>query len=209
MDIIKIKKDMSMIGRQKQKNNSAKGVALIVVILVLAFMLTIGLVLLTVTATGPQVAGNIRTQQQAFDAAEAGFDASWLTIEDFFTNDAWTSFDGHYLKEPLGIDLPTSQNYFRKLTDLEVLNLLDPDDDGTCDYANVIFFKQPYHYDEGGELDLTYSYTAFLIDDEAAGGSPDPGDALLVCIGLVRRGDNITTSRLEIGLAIQLPGTTY
>ncbi|MFQ5721302.1 MAG: hypothetical protein ACE5GI_02260 [Candidatus Aminicenantales bacterium] len=209
MERIKNNSFTSIIRKQSPKKNSDKGVALIVVILVLAFMLTIGLVLLTITATGPQVAGNIRTQQQAFDAAEAGFDASWLTIEDFFSNDAWTSFDGHYLKEPFGIDLPTSPNYFRKLTDLEVLNLLDADDDGTCDYSNVIFFKQPYHYDESGDLDLTYSYTAFLIDDEAAGGSPDPGDALLVCIGLVRRGDNITTSRLEIGLAIQLPGTTY
>ncbi len=209
MERIKNKKALSIIRRQKLNINPDRGVALIVVILVLAFMLTIGLVLLTITATGPRVAGNIRTQQQAFNAAEAGFDASWLAIEDFFTNDAWTSFDGHYLKEPYGIDLPTSQNYFRKLTDLELLNLLDPDDDGTCDYANIIFFKQPYHYDEGGDLDLTYRYTAFLIDDEAAGGSADPGDALLVCIGLVSRGENITTSRLEIGLAIQLPGATY
>jgi len=198
-----------MIDRQRSNANREKGVALIVVILVLAFLLTIGLVLLTITATGPRVAGNIRTQQQAFNAAEAGFDASWIAIEDFFTNDAWTSFDGHYLKEPYGIDLPISQNYFRKLTDQELLNLLDPDGDGTCDYANLIFFEQPYYYDEDGNLDSKFTYTAFLIDDEASGGSADPGDAILVCIGMVRMGDNITTSRLEIGLAIQLPGTTY
>lgn len=188
---------------------SEKGAALIVVILVLAFMLTIGLVLLTVTATGPRVAANIRSQQKAFNAAEAGFDASWLAIENMFINEAWTSFDGHYLREPSGIDLPQDASYFRKLTDLELLSLLDPDDDGTCDYANVIFFNQLYHADESGELDSRFKYTAFLIDDEAGGGTTDPGDTLLICIGIFDQGSNITTSRLEVGLAIELPGSTY
>ncbi|MFQ6108970.1 MAG: PilX N-terminal domain-containing pilus assembly protein [Candidatus Aminicenantales bacterium] len=186
-----------------------RGAALIIVILVLAFLLAIGVVLLTVTGTGPKVAGNIRTQHQAFNAAEAGFDASWLAIENLFVNEAWTSFDGHYLRDPYGIDLPTDNNYFRKLTDSELLNLLDPDGDGNCDYDNVLFFQQPYHVDENGDLDTRYMYTAFLIDDEAGGGSADPGDALLVCIGVFTLGSNVTTSRLEVGLAIELPGTTY
>lgn len=206
---MKEEKSSSIINEQLPMINRERGVVLIVLILVLTFLLTIGLVLLTVTATGTKVAGNIRTQEQAFNAAEAGFDASWMAIEDFFTNDAWTSFDGHYLKEPYGLDLPITQYYFRKLTDLELLNLLDADGNGTCDYNNVIFFQQPYHQNEEGSLDPRYLYTAFLIDDEAAGGSADPGDALLVCIGCVKVGSNVTTSRLEIGLAIQLPGTTY
>jgi len=184
-----------------------KGAGLIIVILVMAFLLTIGLVLLTVTGTGPQVAGNIRLQQQAFNAAEAGFDSSWTAIEDSFENEAWSNFDGHYLKEPPGIDLPTSGYYFRKLTNQELLDLLDSDGDGTPDVANVIFFEQPY-ISRGGSLDSRFTYTTFLIDDEAVGVTPDPNDVLLVCIGVVSWGGRLTTSRLEIVLAIQLPGTT-
>lgn len=205
----RLKKRAEMIELQLSFKESERGAALIVVILVLAFMLTIGMVLLTVTGTGPKVAANIRMQQQAFNAAEAGFDSSWLAVENFFVNEAWTSFDGHCLNEPYGIDLPQDASYFRKLTDLELLNLLDPDDDGTCDYANVIFFKQLYHVDENGDLDIRYTYTAFLIDDEAGGGTTDPGDALLICIGIFDQGSNVTTSRLEVGLTIELPGATY
>lgn len=205
----KLEEKREMLKPKLSFKEPQRGAALIVVILVLAFLLTIGIVLLTVTGTGSKVAGNIRTQQQAFNAAEAGFDTSWLAIEDLFVNEAWTSFDGHYLKEPYGIDLPLDTNYFRKLTDLELLNLLDPDDDGICDYDNVIFFKQAYHLDENGVLDARYTYTAFLIDDEAGAGASDPADALMVCVGVFAMGSNVTTSRLEVGLAIELPGTTY
>ena len=182
---------------------SERGAALIVVILVLTFMLTIGMVLLTVTGTGPKVAVNIRTQQQAFNAAEAGFDASWSALEDLFINGGWTNFDGHYLSEPFGIDIPQNDNYFRKLTDLELLNLLDADDDGSCDYPNVISFKQRYYIDEHGELDTRYSYTSFLIHDEAGGGTADSADVLLICIGVFDQGSNITTSRLEVEIEIE------
>ena len=182
---------------------SERGAALIVVILVLAFMLTIGLVLLTVTGTGSNVAANIRTQQQAFNAAEAGFDASWFAIEDLFVNGGWASFDGHYLSEPDGIDIPSNTNYFRKLTDLELLHLLDADDNGTCDYPSVISFKQTYHIDENGDPDTRYTYTTFLINDEAGGGTPDPGDVLLICIGVFDQGSNIATSRLEVEIEIE------
>ncbi len=188
---------------------SEKGVALIVVILTLSFLLTVGVVLLTVTATGPQVAGNIRTQQQAFNAAEAGFDATWLAIEDYFLNLVWTSFENHYLKDPTGIDLPASNKYFRKLTDAEILDYIDPDGDGTSNLPNVLFCKQPYHRDDNGILDTRYTYTAFLIDDEAGGGAPEPGDAILVCIGSLNFGSSVITSRLEIELAVELPGASY
>ena len=195
--------------RRKSFKKSEKGVALIVVILTLSFLLTIGVVLLTVTATGPQVAGNIRTQSQAFNAAEAGFDAAWIEIEDYFLNLTWTSFDNHYLIDPNGIDLPDSDKYFRKLTDAEILDYIDPDGDGTSNLANVLYCKQPYHKDELGILDPRYTYTAFLINDEAAGGAPEPGDALLVCIGSYTFGSATITSRLEIELAVELPGASY
>jgi len=46
-----------------------------------------------------------------------------------------------------------------------------------------------------------------LIDDEAYGATPDPGDVIMVCIGCVQMGDRLITARLEIELAVELPGT--
>ena len=63
-----------------QVKGKERGVSLIIVILVMAFMLTVGIALVTITSTGPAVAGNIRLQDQAFNAAEAGFDAAWTSI---------------------------------------------------------------------------------------------------------------------------------
>jgi hypothetical protein len=183
-----------------------RGSGLIILIIVTAFLLAIGIILLFVTGTGPVVAGNIRFQEQAFNAAEAGFDNAWAQIEGYFVS-GWSNFDGHYLTQPAGIDLPIDPGYFRKLTDEDILSLLDQDGDGNADDPNVIFYKIPYVVTPSGALDPRYTYTAFLIDDEAGGGTPDAYDALLICIGAVQIGDTITTSRLEIGLATQLPGT--
>jgi hypothetical protein len=194
----------------KKKDDIAeheRGMGLIVVILVLAFMLTVGIVLVTITGTGSKVTGNIRWQEQAFNAAEAGFDSAYLAIEDFFAGASWTSFDGHYLIDPVGIDIPLDDLYFRKKTDIEILELLDPTNDGNPDYDNVIFFKTPYIPDGAGGYDARYTYTVFLVDDEKGGGLPDPGDALLICIGAVQIGDTLITSRVEVELVIELPGT--
>ncbi len=180
-----------------------RGSGLIVVILVMTFLVTIGVGLITITGIGSRVAGNVRAQQEAFNAAEAGFDAAWIVIEDFFLNEAWTNFDGHYLTEPTGIDLPLDVNYFRKLTDLEIMNLLDQDGDGNPDYNNVIFYKVEYIPSAGVGTDPRYTYTAFLIDDEAVGGTPDPDDTLLVCIGTAGIGPKMSTARLEIVLAVE------
>jgi hypothetical protein len=185
----------------------SKGIGLIVVILVLAFMLTVGILLVTITGTGTKVTGNIRWQEQAFNAAEAGFDSAYIAIEDFFIGESWTSFDGHYLIDPIGIDIPLDDLYFRKKTDAEVLDLLDPTGDGNPDYDNVIFYKTPYIQDGAGGFDNRYTYTVFLIDDEKGGGSPDPGDALMICIGAVQLGDTLITSRVEVELVIEIPGT--
>jgi len=183
-----------------------KGMALVIVVIVLAFLQVIGLVLLQVTGTGPKVAGNIRTQQQAYNAAEAGFDVAWSTIEEYFGILEWAHFDGHYVIEPSGIDDPQSDNYFRRLSDIELLNLIDPDWDGTADLQNVVFCRQTYVQTESGP-DNRYRYTAFLIDDEAGGGIPDSADAILVCIGSVEIGNTITTTRLEIELVLERAGT--
>jgi hypothetical protein len=191
--------------QKKQRNpDHEKGSGLIVVILVMAFLVTVGIAVITVTGVGSRVAGNIRSQHNAFNAAEAGFDAAWIAVEDFFLDEAWTSFDSHYLVDPTGIDLPLDVNYFRKLTDLELLTLLDSNNDGTPDYSNIIFFKQEFIPAQGGGTDPRYTYTAFLIDDERGGGTSDPGDALLVCIGTSGTGSTMTTSRLEVVLAVEL-----
>jgi hypothetical protein len=192
------------INRKMRVSGNERGSGLIVVILVMAFLVTVGIAVITVTGIGSRVAGNVRAQQQAFNAAEAGFDAAWLAVEDFFLAEAWTSFDGHYLVDPTGIDLPLDDNYFRKLTDLELLNLLDASGDGMPDYDNVIFFKQEFVPAQAGGTDPRYTYTAFLIDDERGGGGSDPIDALLVCIGTAGTGSTMTTSRIEVVLAIEL-----
>ncbi len=184
-----------------------KGMALVIVLLVLAFLQVIGIVLLTVTSTGTKVAGNIRSHQQAFNAADAGFDVAWTAIEENFANGDWIRFDGHYLTEPAGIDDPNSDNYFRKLSDVQLLNLIDPDQDGVPDVATVLFCRQLYVHNPDSSLDPRYTYTAFLIDDEAGVGVADPSDCLLVCIGTAGAGHGFTTSRIEVELAIQLPGT--
>jgi hypothetical protein len=180
---------------------------LIVIFLVLAFLQIIGFALLIVTGTGSRVAGNIRTQQQASNAAEAGFNTSWITVEDAFADGDWISFDGHYLIEPTGIDDPLADNYFRKLTDQELLNLIDTDSDGTPDVDNVLYFRQPFIPTGSGTYNTLHTYTVILIDDEAGGGTADPNDALLVCIGAVGSGNNITTTRLEIELVIKTEGS--
>ncbi|MFO7867235.1 MAG: pilus assembly PilX N-terminal domain-containing protein [Candidatus Aminicenantes bacterium] len=183
------------------------GTGLLVVILVLAFLLGTGMLLMTITTTGSKTAGNLRSHHEAFNAAEAGFDAAWLAVDQAFADSEWINFDDRYLKEPDGIDLPYSVNYFRKLTDDEILEIIDPDGDGNPDVANVIFCRQPFITLPDGTLDPDYTYTAFLIDDEALLEVPaDASDALLVCIGVAGRGANRSTARLEIELAIELPG---
>ncbi|UCE39773.1 MAG: pilus assembly PilX N-terminal domain-containing protein [Candidatus Aminicenantes bacterium] len=181
-----------------------KGSGLIVVILVMAFLVTVGIAVITVTGVGSRVAGNLRTQHNAFNAAEAGFDAAWIAVEDLFINESWINFEGHYLVDPAGIDIPQDVNYFRKMTDLELFSLLDSNDDGTPDYGNIIFFKQEFVPAQGGGTDPRYTYTAFLMDDERGGVSSDPYDALLICIGTSGTGSTMTTSRLEIVLAVEL-----
>jgi hypothetical protein len=189
--------------KRKKRTDRQKGSGLIVVILVMVFLVAIGVALITVTNIGSKVTGNVRAQQEAFNAAEAGFDMAWIAVEDYFLNQAWTSFDGHYLTEPAGIDIPLDVNYFRYMTDVELLNALDQNGDGNPESSNVIFFKVEYIPVAGGGTDARYTYTAFLIDDEAAGGMPDHGDALLICIGTAGTGPRMSTSRIEIGLAVE------
>jgi hypothetical protein len=206
-DKVKEKKRFPELNNRLPSSSHEKGMALVIVILVLAFLQVIGVVLLTVTGTGPRVAGNIRSQQQAYNGADAGFDSAWTMVEEAFASGNWIRFDGHYLVEPAGIDNPIDDGYFRKMTDAELLDLIDPDEDGLPNINSVLFCRQLYVKNPDGSYDPRYTFTAFLIDDEAGGAAPDPSDCLLVCIGTVDSGASMTTSRIEIELAIQLPGT--
>jgi len=184
-----------------------RGTGLVVVIMLLAFMMTVGMVLLSTVRTGPEIAGTLRLQRQAFDAAESGFNAAWLEVGRYFVSQDWTSFDGHYVQEPYGIDIPQDEKYFRRQTDEELLAMVGDFSAGSAGSANVIYYKEFYIHTASG-LDPRYSYTVFLIDDEAAGSeAPDAGDALMVCIGAVELGGRISTARIEIELVVELPGT--
>ncbi|MDW7761847.1 MAG: hypothetical protein SCM96_14570 [Acidobacteriota bacterium] len=170
-----------------------RGSTFIVVILVSAFLLTVGVALLTVTGAGPKAAGNIRNQNEAFSAAEAGFEAGRMAIEQNFLAGQWSSFSGVYLLDPSGIDYPLASGYFRKLTDEEILAAINPASNG------VLFYDQAYVPTGEGQFDPRFTYTVFLIDPSAGGGISNPSEALMVCIGVVRSGTRIiATSRLEI-----------
>jgi hypothetical protein len=187
------------------------GASLIVVILVVALLAGVGIPLLTLTRMSPTIAGSSRTHEEAFNAAEAGFESARLQIEDWFASGAWSGFTGHYLVQPTGIDraigsggTPNAQ-YFRRLTDLDLLSAFDPEGDGTPNVSNLVAFHQTYAVDGRGETIARVTFTVFLIDDEAGSAATDPSDALLVAIGTVRAGNRILDSvRLEILLGIQV-----
>lgn len=192
---------------QKQR----RGSSLIVVILIVALLAGIGIPLLTMTRLGRTIAGSTRTHEEAFNAAEAGFESARLLIDGFFSTGAWTSFTGHYLTQPTGIDVPAdvegnpNASYFRRRSDQDLLAAFDPSGDGTADVPNLIAFQQTFGVDGRGETIPRITYTVFLIDDEAGGGTSDPSDALLVSIGSVRAGNRILDSvRLEILLGFEI-----
>ncbi len=190
----------------RARRNREKGSGLFIVILVVAGLAALGMTLLTLTSMGPKMSGGLRTQEEAFNAAEAGFNTVYALIKNYFGSGTWMSFAGHYLTQPSSLDLAfisqaINPNYFRRVPDEELLSALDPGKDGTPDFGPLIFFNQTFAVNESGATDTRLSYTAFLINDEAVGGAADPYDALLVVIGVVRTGTRIlATSRLEIVL---------
>ena len=186
--------------------NRERGSGLFIVILIVAGLAALGVSLLTLTSMGPKMSGGLRSQEEAFNAAEAGFNAAQSVIKGHFGDGSWLNFEGHTLTQPSNIDLPfissaVNSNYFRRVPDEDLLLALDPGKDGTADYAPLLFFNQTFATNESGATDTRLSYTAFLINDEAAGGAVDPNDVLMVVIGAVRAGTRIlATTRLEIVL---------
>ncbi len=178
------------MNRPIQDNRRERGSGLIVVIMVVAFMLAVGMLLLTVTGTSPKASDSMRLQGLAFDAAEAGFNAAWAVLNDGFNSGLSSDF-----RRPLpvdfngvaGLDDPTlPDSYFRGLTDEQIVAGLHRQPDPNT----IIFNSEPL------VTDPRCSYTVFLINDEAPNTiSPNDNDCILLCIG---RGPRNTFKRLEI-----------
>jgi hypothetical protein len=171
-----------------------RGSGLIVIVMIVAFMLAVGMLLLTVTSTSPKASESLRLQGMAFDAAEAGFNAAWVVLNDNFLNRVSVSFAGQYRTnfggQP-GLDNPASPNYFRGLTDEQIM--ADVAADNTA--ANPALFSS-----EPLATDPRCSFTVFLVNDEAPGTiTADDNDCILVCIG---RGPRNTYKRLEIVIEV-------
>lgn len=167
-----------------------RGSGLIVVIMIVAFMLAVGMLLLTVTATSPKASESMRLQGLAFDAAEAGFNAAWVFLNDGFNSSVFSSFAGHYhttFNGAEGLDDPAlPASYFRGLTDEQIYEDCRTHPDPT----SIIFNNEPL------ATDPRCSYTVFLINDEAPNTiAANDNDCILLCIG---RGPRNTYKRLEI-----------
>ncbi len=178
------------IKRQRRE----RGSGLIVIIMIVAFMLAVGMLLLTVTGMSPKASDSMRLQGMAFDAAEAGFNAAWIVLNDNFLNRVSTTLNGQYRTKfggSPGLDDPASPSYFRGLTDEQIV--ADVAADNTA--ANPALFSS-----EPLVTDPRCQFTVFLINDEAPGTiAADDYDCIIVCIG---RGPRNTYKRLEIVIEV-------
>lgn len=182
--------DLCGVRKTGRRRSRERGVALIIVILVTAFLLAIGVGVLSLSSTGPRVSNSIRQQELAFQAAEAGFDAAWRYLNDASEGGAFMDFSGLYRTAyggAEGLDDPLDAHYFRKLTDEELWA------DITSDPTNAIFPPTVL------PQDATMSYVVFLVNDEPPSAPANHADGILVCIG---RGPQNTYKRLEIVLEI-------
>jgi len=179
------------MNRRTIDHGRERGAGLIVVIMIVAFMLAIGMLLLTVTGASPKASDSMRLQGMAFDAAEAGFNSAWIVLNDAFLNKVYTSFNGHYRTQfggAEGLDDPLSPSYFRGLTDAQIVA------DVAADPTNAIFNSEVL------ATDPRCAFTVFLVNDEAPGTiAADDNDCILVCIG---RGPRNTYKRLEIVIEV-------
>jgi hypothetical protein len=178
------------------RQSPERGSSLIVVILVIAFMLAVGVAILSNTGIGPKVAGSVRDQDEAFNAAEAGFETARALIEGNVLSGSWTNLSDNCLRTPTGIDDPNpgpppNPNYFRRQSDTALLQMLSEGVQG------VLFYKKPFVKKADGTDDTSREFTVFLIDQGFT------SEAIMVCIGVVQTGTRVlATSRLEIELGL-------
>ena len=182
------------MNRQVRRLRRERGSGLIVIIMVVAFMLAVGMLLVTVTSMSPKLSDNLRLQGMAFNAAEAGFNAAWVVLNDNFLNRVSATFNGQYRTNfggAPGLDDPASPSYFRGLTDEQLVADVAADN---TEANPALFSSEPL------ATDARCSFTVFLINDEAPGTiAADDRDCLLVCIG---RGPRNTYKRLEIVIEV-------
>ncbi len=186
-----------------QRSPRDKGAGLIVMILVVAFLLSVGILLLFVTGTSSAVAGNVRQQERAFDAAEAGFDAAFEQLNsNIILNQTMGDFSLLYrttFNGQPGLDDSTpgaagsqscgNPNYYKCRTDEELWA------DVVKDPTHALFVNQPL------ATDGTMAYTVFLINDEGAPGvTLNDKDCDVVCIG---RAGRSTYARIVVSIEIQ------
>lgn len=174
---------------RRAKPDTRKGMGLIIVILILAFLMGVGMTVIAVTQSGPEVSGNVRLQQQALQAAEAGFDAAWKHLTDQLGGGVISDFSTLYRTTyggVSGLDDPASPNYFRRLTDQQLVA------DVTANAENELFA------DVAMPGDARFAYTVFLIDDEVL-GAQDETDCVMVCIG---RGPRNSFARIEVEIGL-------
>lgn len=174
-----------------------RGAGLIVMIIVIAFLMSVGVLLLFVTGTGSAAAGNVRQQERALNAAEAGFDAAFEQLnQNIILNQTISDFAllyrTTYQGQP-GLDdsspNPANPNYYMRHTDEELWS------DIVSDPTNAIFVNQPL------TTDASLAYTVFVINDEGAPGViPNDRDCDIICLG--RAGRN-TYSRIVVKIEIQ------
>jgi hypothetical protein len=196
---------MKTMGRRHER-----GAGLFIVILISAGLAAVGIALVSLTSMGPKLSGGLRSQEEAFNAAEAGFEAARTMIDNYLSLGVWGDFTGRYLVQPANIDIPlisgaANPAFFRNRTDEELLASFDTNGDGTADVANLLFLNQTFALNEQGLTDTRLVATAFLINKQAGGGSANTTSALLVVIGVVRAGTRVlATTRLEIDLSCAL-----
>jgi hypothetical protein len=182
------------MSKHVDRRGRERGSGLIVIIMIVAFMLAVGMLLLTVTGTSPKAADSMRLQGMAFDAAEAGFNAAWIILNDSFMNRVMSDFSAQYRTNfggAPGLDDPISPNYFRRLTDAQLVADIAADNTAS---NPALFSSEPL------AADPRCSFTVFLINDEAPGTiAADDRDCILVCIG---RGPRNTFKRLEIVIEV-------
>ncbi len=181
------------MNRREKNRLRQRGSGLIVIIMIVAFMLAVGMLLLTVTGTSPKVSDSMRLQGMAFDAAEAGFNSAWVFLNDALNSKVISSFAGQYRSNfggAPGLDDPLSPSYFRGLTDEQIVaDCIANPDPLTIIFNNEVLATDP-----------RCRYTVFLINDEAPNTiTPNDKDCILVCIG---RGPMNTYKRLEIVIEV-------
>jgi len=178
-----------------------RGATLIVVILVIAFMLAVGVAVLTMSGLSSKVSGSVRDQEEAFNSAEAGFEAARMAVEQSLLGGTWANLGDNCLTTPAGIEIPIDAAYYRRQTDLALVQMVA---EGT---PGVLFKDHAFLKTAAGDDDLTRTFTVFLIEDDAGAAVPDPNDVMMVCIGVVRAGNRVlATSRIEVLIGLDTGG---